>query len=148
VSRSSIGDSEIEASILERQEGDESGAEQSRELVEWKLDSGTSEEEGQESGREKRQRPSAKSPWTHEIKKAIASNSLAIVQVNTEPRQGIESPDRKRRAAPSPKRGGTIEEDESSISSATVDELANAVLNQIQEAPKEANAPAGPRGND
>jgi hypothetical protein len=99
VARSSIGDSEIAVSILERQEGDESGAEQSRELVEWKLDSGTSEEEGQESGREKRQRPLAKSPWTHEIKKAIASNSLAIVQVNTEPRQGIESPDRKRRAA-------------------------------------------------
>jgi hypothetical protein len=124
------------------------GDSKTRELVEWKSDSATTEEEGQESGREKRQRPSVKSPWIHEIKRATASNSLAIVQVNTEPRQGIESPDRKRRAAPSPKRGGTNEEDDSSMTSTAVYELAYAVLNQTQEAPKGANAPAGPRGND
>jgi hypothetical protein len=63
----------------------------------------------------------------------------------SEPRLTIESPDRKKRAAPSPKRGKAKEDDESSMSSAVVEKLANAVLNQIQEAPAEAIAPTGPR---
>jgi hypothetical protein len=146
--KSLVGDSKAREPSQGKQEREGSAVAHSTELVEWKSDSVTTEEEGQESVREKRQRSLANSPWANEIKRVTTSNALAIVQIKTEPRQGIESPDRKRRAAPSPKRGGTNEEEDSSISSATVDELANAVLNQIQEAPKEANAPAGPREND
>jgi hypothetical protein len=108
----------------------------------------TAEDEQQDSGREKRQRPLANSPWAIELKKAAKSGAVAIVQQNTEPRKSIESPDRKKRAAPSPKRGGSKEEDDLSITSADVDELAKTVLYQIQEALTGAKAPSGPRKND
>jgi hypothetical protein len=103
--------------------------------------------ESHDIGREKRQRPLANLKWENEIRRVVKVNSVAIVQQETEPRQGIESPDRKKRAAPSPNRGEPKDDDESSMSSAAAEELANAVLNQIQEAPSEAIAPAGPREN-
>jgi hypothetical protein len=96
-------------------------------------------------GRDKRQRDHANSKWRDAIKRGAKGNSAAIVQQVSEPRLTIESPDRKKRAAPSPKRGEPKEDDESSMSSAVAEELANAVLNQIQEAPAEAIAPTGPR---
>jgi hypothetical protein len=102
-------------------------------------------ERSEMTGRDKRQRPHANSMWREAIKRGAKGNSAAIVQQVTEPRQTIESPDRKKRAAPSPKRGEPKEDDESSMSSAVAEELANAVLNQIQEAPAEAIAPTGPR---
>jgi hypothetical protein len=96
-------------------------------------------------GRDKRQRPHGDSKWREAIKRSAKGNSAAIVQQVTEPRQTIESPDRKKRAAPSPKRGEPKDNDESSMSSAMAEDLAKAVLNQIQEAPAEAIAPTAPR---
>jgi hypothetical protein len=97
------------------------------------------------TGRDKRQRDHANSKWREAIKRGAKGNSAAIVQQVSEPRLTIESPDRKKRAAPSPKRGEPKDDDESSMSSAVAEDLANAVLNQIQEAPAEAIAPTGPR---
>jgi hypothetical protein len=70
---------------------------------------------------------------------------MAIVNKEIKPRESIESPDRKKRAAPSPARAKAEEEDELSMTSSAAGELAIAILHQIQEAPKEAKAPAGPR---
>jgi hypothetical protein len=39
----------------------------------------------------------------------------------------------------------TTDEDESSMTSSAAGDIANAVITQIQEAPKEAKAPSGPR---
>jgi hypothetical protein len=101
--------------------------------------------ERQESSRDKRQREMSQLAWAKEIRKAAGENSAAIIQKVPAPKEGIESPDRKKRAAPSPSRPSNADDDEASMTSSTAGELANAVFNQIQEAPSEAIAPAGPR---
>jgi hypothetical protein len=75
----------------------------------------------------------------------VIEDRAAIVQKASAPKEGIESPDRKKRAAPSPSRPSNAEDDEASMTLSTAGELANAVFNQIQEVPSEAIAPAGPR---
>jgi hypothetical protein len=83
--------------------------------------------------------------WAKANRKAAPVYSAEIVKKQTVPRRSAESPERKKRAAPSPERIPTPENDEASMTSSAAGELANEVLTQIQEASSEAKAPSGPR---
>jgi hypothetical protein len=101
--------------------------------------------EGKCDKRDKRHRELPKTAQAREIKKVTKEGAAAIIQKVGGPRDSTESPDRKKRAAPSPGRVNTTDEDESSMTSSAAGDIANAVITQIQEAPKEAKAPSGPR---
>jgi hypothetical protein len=139
---------ETEVKTLENVESDTEAAEQDlpknhETKVESTLDELTMG--GQDSPREKRQREMSQSDWAKFNRKAVIEDRAAIVQKASAPKESIESPDRKKRAAPLPSRASNVEDNEASMTSSTAGDLANAVLKQIQEVPKEANAPSDPR---
>jgi hypothetical protein len=101
--------------------------------------------EGKCDKRDKRHRELPQTAQAREIKKVTKEGVVAIIQKIGGSRDSTESPDRKKRAAPSPGRVNTMDEDESSMTSSAAGDIANAVITQIQEAPKEAKAPSGPR---
>jgi hypothetical protein len=101
--------------------------------------------QGKVSARDKRQLEKSQSTWARDNRKAAPEGSVGIVKKTAVPRDNSESPERKKRAAPSPEQTNNTDEDESSMTSSGAGDIANAVINQIQEAPKEAKAPSGPR---